>query len=160
MLKPLKSLVGIVPQTQILTTLLKAQQIYKQESPSAGNRKRCTARAVTNPSITCRGGGYSILSFSWIRGVPTLSCPRQKVPLSSPGWKYPILPWPVDPQKGPGTSGSIMGWRWVPPRKDMGPVYILWNGDGVPPERPCNQWKYYGMEMGYPPKKDMGPVDV
>ena len=45
------------------------------------------------------------------------------------------------PQKGHGTSGSIMGWRW-----------------GTP-ERIWDQWKYYGMEMGYP-RKDMGPVEV
>ena len=35
-------------------------------------------------------------------------------------------------QKGHGTSGSIMGWRWGTPRKDMGPVKAL------------------GMEMGCP----------
>ena len=39
----------------------------------------------------------------------------------------------------------------APPRKDMGPVEALWDGDGVPPERTWDQWKYYGMEMGYPP---------
>ena len=41
------------------------------------------------------------------------------------------------PGKGPGTSGSIMGWRWgTPPRKDMGPVEVLWDGDGVNPSPP------------------------
>ena len=35
------------------------------------------------------------------------------------------------PQKGQGTSGSIMGWKWVPTGKDMGPVEV-WGGDGVP----------------------------
>ena len=30
------------------------------------------------------------------------------------------------PRKGPGTS------HWGTPRKDMGPVEVLWNGDGVP----------------------------
>ena len=62
------------------------------------------------------------------------------------------------------------------PQKDMGPVEVLWDGDGIPPEghgtsgsimgwrwytprRTWDQWKYYGMEMGYP-HKDMGPVEV
>ena len=41
------------------------------------------------------------------------------------------LPWPggYSPGKGPGTS------HWGTPRKDMGPVEVLWDGDGVPPER-------------------------
>ena len=39
------------------------------------------------------------------------------------------------PQKGHGTSVSIMGWRLGTPRKDMEPVEVLWNGDGVPPPR-------------------------
>ena len=34
-------------------------------------------------------------------------------------------------------------------------------GNGVPLERTWDQWKYYGMEIGYPPpKKYMGPVEV
>ena len=49
------------------------------------------------------------------------------------------------PWKGHGTSGIIMGWRWlppgrdlgpvtgVPPGKDMGPVEVVWDGDGIPP---------------------------
>ena len=38
------------------------------------------------------------------------------------------------------------------PRKDMGPVEVLWDRDGVPPWKghAWGQWKYYGMEMGYP----------
>ena len=57
---------------------------------------------------------------------------------------YPILDWGT-PRKRPGTS------HWGTPRKDMGPVEVLWDGDGVSPERTWDQWKYYGMEMGYPP---------
>ena len=26
-----------------------------------------------------------------------------------------------------------MEWRWGTPRKDMGPVEVLWDGDGAPP---------------------------
>ena len=36
--------------------------------------------------------------------------------------------------RGPGTSETIMGWRWgTHPGKEMGPVEVLWDGDGVPP---------------------------
>ena len=34
----------------------------------------------------------------------------------------------------------------------MGPVEVLWDGHGVPPERIWDQWKYYGMDMGYTPR--------
>ena len=27
---------------------------------------------------------------------------------------------------------------------------VLWDGDGVPLEGTWDQWKYYGMEIGYP----------
>ena len=43
----------------------------------------------------------------------------------------------VPPWKGPGTS------HW-----------------GTTLERTWDQWKYYGMEMGYPLGKEMGPVEV
>ena len=36
------------------------------------------------------------------------------------------------------------------PLEDMEPVEVLWDGDDVPFQRTWNQWKYYGMEMGYP----------
>ena len=39
-------------------------------------------------------------------------------------------------------SGSIMGWRCGTPGKDIRPVEVLWDGDGVPPT------------------KNMGPVEV
>ena len=35
-------------------------------------------------------------------------------------------------------------------RKNIGPVEVLWDGYGYPLGRSCDQWKYYGMEMGYP----------
>ena len=55
---------------------------------------------------------------------------------------------------------STWDWGTPPPRKDMGPVEVLWDGDGVPPKRIWDQWKYYGKEMGTPSRKDMGPVEV
>ena len=48
--------------------------------------------------------------------------PRTGVPLS-PGTG-------VLPQKGHGTSASIMGWG--PPGKDTGPVQVLLDVDGIP----------------------------
>ena len=64
-----------------------------------------------------------------------------------------------------------MEWRLGTPRKDMGPVEVLWDRDGASPkkghgtsgsimgmemgyplERTWDQYKYYGMEMGYAPQ--------
>ena len=84
------------------------------------------------------------------RGIPTaayqvlyLLSYRGEVPHPRLGGGTPIMGYPPSwpgtsrwgtPQKGHGTSGSIMGWRWgtppPPPRKDMGPVKVLWDGDG------------------------------
>ena len=47
-----------------------------------------------------------------------------------------------------GTWDQSLGY---PSRKKMGPVEVLWDGDGVPSERTWDQWKYYGVEMGYHP---------
>ena len=47
-------------------------------------------------------------------------------------WKYYGMEMGY-PQKGHGTSGSIRQWIWGIPRKVMGPVEVLWDGDGVPP---------------------------
>ena len=33
---------------------------------------------------------------------------------------------------------------------------VLWDGDGAPPERRWDQWKHYGIEIGYPPPKGHG----
>ena len=61
---------------------------------------------VTCPSITYpRGGGTpSCLVLFWTRGYP-----------------HPVMAGvPPPPWKGPGTSGSIVGWKWVPPWKGHG----------------------------------------
>ena len=57
---------------------------------------------------------------------------------SWPDWGYPILTWPrvgvpLPPGRdlGPFTGG--------PPEKDVGPVEVLWDGDGVPPLPRCGQ---------------------
>ena len=58
----------------------------------------------------------------------------------------------------PSLAGSTPSLRGYPPKgtweqspgKDMGPVEVLWDGDGLPLERTWDQFKYYGIEMGYP----------
>ena len=70
--------------------------------------------------------------------------PRSKYSLCSP---YPGVP---PPPEQPGLG--------YPPGQD-------WEGTwdeslGYPPDRTCDQWKYYGIEIGVPPRKDMGPVDI
>ena len=47
------------------------------------------------------------------------------------------------------------------PRRDMGPVEVLWDGDGSPPARKhgTSGWKYYGMEIGYPLQPLCGQTD-
>ena len=52
---------------------------------------------------------------------------------------YPIMSWM-------GGTPSCHG-RGTLPTRDLGPVKVLWDGDGVPLRRLCDQWKYYGMEM-------------
>ena len=69
------------------------------------------------------------------RGIPPAAYPKF--------WPGGTLSQGTPLGRTPGTS------HWgTPPRKDMGPVEVLWGGDGVPPERTLDQCKYYGMEMG------------
>ena len=42
----------------------------------------------------------------------------------------------------------LWDWHGVPPGKVTWPVEILWDWDGVPPGRLCDQWEFYGMEVG------------
>ena len=57
--------------------------------------------------------------------------------MAVPTLAWGILSWGT-PGMGPGTShwGTLMEWNWDQslgyPRKDMGPVEVLWDGDGVP----------------------------
>ena len=85
------------------------------------------------------------------RGTPPATL-QVLVLLSYPGW-YPI-PEDTPSQDGGARLGvhplSLTRLRGNP-RKAMGPVKVLWEGDGYPlPERTWDQWKYYGVEMGYP----------
>ena len=50
------------------------------------------------------------------------------------GEGYPIQFWTGYPQrKGPGTSGSIVGWRLgTPVGRGLEEVEVLWEGGGVP----------------------------
>ena len=84
-----------------------------------------------------------------------------------PGSGYPIPGWGVPPSwPGQGDTQEYQPpiWDWGTPRegtwdrsigypsgKDVGSVEVLWDGEGVPPERTWDQWKYYGMEITPPP---------
>ena len=108
-----------------------------KDSPPAGNRKRRTTH-----SITCPGGGggaaphpdlargYPILT--WLGGGGNPSSLGQGVPIlrypPSQDWGIPpAWDWGTPPQQGKDL-GPVTG---VPPRKDMGPVEVLWDGDGT-----------------------------
>ena len=81
----------------------------KQESSPAENRKKRTARRITCPRqgvphpVPDVGGGVCHLLP---RGLPW-------VPHTDLGPELAEVP----PEKGPETSGSIMGWTWVIPQK-------------------------------------------
>ena len=121
---------GILPATYQLLHLLSYPG--GEGTPSLAGGTPSLARGY--PSLD--QGIPSILT--WLVGTPLWG-------YSQPGLEYPSARTGVTsqegtwnqslgyPQKGHGTSGSIMGWRW-----------------GIPLERTWAQWKYYGMEMGYP----------
>ena len=111
---------------------------------------------VPHPALAWGGGGLphpilegcSTIRF-WMEGTPSSpwgGTPSSPGPTSSPGWGYPIQSWLQLPHQ----DWVSPTWGWVHPGKDMGPVEVLWDRDGVPTERTWDQWRYYGMEMGYP----------
>ena len=75
---------------------------------------------------------------------------REGVPQSCFIWGTPVM------ARGYPLPGSCLGlgypppiWDWVTPRSHLGPV------TGVP-RRTWDQWKYYGMEIGYTPPPPPG----
>ena len=137
--------------------------------------KRCTDRSVANPWLALSGGGCGCVQHpvQSCRGegadapsIPaggggTPSSPGKEGTLSSPGQSNTLPPI----QTWSGYPPPIYTWLGyphpdlarVPPGRDMGPVEILRDGDGVPPQKGhgTDQWKYYGMEMGYPVNRQM-----
>ena len=108
-----------------------AKNIYHYRKVLPRERKKHIARRVaTTPYAVLSPRGVSHLWW----GVPHprlwgahLGAPHPDLPGGYPiagsctlFWGTPILTWPE-------------GIPQVPPGKDMGPVKVLWNGDGVPP---------------------------
>ena len=58
-------------------------------------------------------------------------------PLVLTGWSTPS-PSGLDG----GTPSPHQNWMGVPPGKDLSPVEVLWDGDGIPP------WKGHGTSGG------------
>ena len=84
-----------------------------------------------------RGGGGAIppgggISHAWLGVGGTLSqiTPHPDLAGGTHHGVLPIHEWGTPLGKGPGTS------HWGTPRKDMGPVEVLWDGDGVHPPPP------------------------
>ena len=115
----------------------------KQDSPPAGNRKRCTTRGIICSSMSYPGGTPSLTSGG---GVPHPGWRRWGTPIwdltvwnwdTPPTWYWGTpLGWDLGPVtgvplwKGHGTSGSIMGWRCgtqlgVNTLKTLPPVVLL-----------------------------------
>ena len=95
---------------------------------------------------TYLGQGVPTLGYppSWPGGYPPAKVGNRgqgRYPPSWPGTSHWGIPTPIL------TTDQSLGY----PQKDMGLVEVLWDGDGVPPERTWDQWKYYGIEMGYLP---------
>ena len=106
-------------------------------------RKRHAAHCIasTRSAVLSRGGGGNLSGPGWVGTHPVLTwgyptCSDLGVPWGTRclGLGYPpgrvIGPETGVPQKGPWTTGIIM--RWGTPRKHMGPVEVLWDGDGMP----------------------------
>ena len=69
------------------------------------------------------------ISHPWTGGTPYWVTPQPGQDGGYPVWGTGVG---CLPGKGPGTS------HWGTPLKDMGPVEVLWDGNGVPPPR-CGQ---------------------
>ena len=123
----------------------------EQESPEE-NRKRRTGRAVTCPSITCRGGGGVIPS------LPVRPCPGMGIPHAVLDWGVPHpdlsqmgrgVPHPDLSQVWGGGEEPCPGLFWI---GGWNPI-LSWTGDSLscdgwgtpPPEGTWHQWKYYGI---------------
>ena len=99
-----------------------SKSIFQQDSPIAGNRKRHHPWYNLSKHRTCPGGypspGWGVPHPDLARGVLVLA---RGYPWD---WDTPHEgTWDQSleyPQKGHGTSGSIMGWRWGTPWKGHG----------------------------------------
>ena len=96
----------------------------------------CSAQTLTQREIVARGTKF-ISSKLGGGGTPVLargSCPcrgDEWVPQSCPGWECPCYGWGYPSPLGysqEGTWDQSLGYPW----NGLGPVEVLWDGDGVP----------------------------
>ena len=95
-------------------------------------RKRHSARRVASTASVVLAGGYPIPEWSTPSQVGGTPSQDGRV-VSHPGV-------PSCPDLAGGYPIPAWGYPGVHPRKDMGPVEVLWDGDGVPPLPRCEQY--------------------
>ena len=84
------------------------ENIWKHDSPPAGNRKRRTARGITRPSISYPEGR---VPPTLARGAPTLAGGYLPWPRCVPTLAGGYLPWP---RGMPTLAGGYLPWPGVP----------------------------------------------
>ena len=114
-----------------------------------------------------------VVLWETARGVSPTSLPVQ-VP-ASPGWGWgtpSIARWRVHPASlGQGVSVSSLCWEYpiqdasspgwcTPLDRDLGPVELLWDTDGVHHRKDMKPVELLWDGGGVPPGKDMEPVKV
>ena len=113
-LSHLGSVVLFKTKKQILRRYIILQWQEQGRPPAWTQEAYCPLRSKC--SFCCPIWGVPPPILTW-PGDPILGCrvPHHGVPL-------PLLTWPgyPPPQKGHGTGGSIMGWRWGNPQKEHG----------------------------------------
>ena len=125
-----------ITQSELTESIENSQ---KQESPHAWTQE-AYCPSCSKYSLCGHRSIMGGVPHPW-PGVPPCSDLAGGYP--TPGQGYPGIP-PIL---------TSLGVPWVLPGRDLEPVEVLWDGDGVPPERTWDQLKYYGMEMGYLPPR-------
>ena len=126
-------------------------------------RKRHTPRRISSiPSAVLSWGVH----HPWLGGTPSWGTPHSDLAGGSSSWGIPHAglgyPWEGIWDQSLGYPRKGMGWVEVlsdgdgvppPPRKDMGPMEVLWDEDGVP----LTVWTYKQTEtITFPHPMDVG----